>query len=70
MVAASRQVQDGISDGSGSRSHGQGADTTFQGGDSLFKHILGGIGQTAVDVSGIRQSESGRSMGGIVENIG
>ena len=38
--------------------------------DALFQHVLGGIGQTAVDIAGIRQTEPGGGVGGVFEYIG
>ena len=41
----------------------------LQGGDPLLQHVLGGVGQPPVDVSGIRQTKPGGGVGGIPKHI-
>ena len=70
MAAVLGQGQDGICNGRRAGSQGQSRHTAFQGRQSLLQHVLGGIGQAAVDIPGIRQIEAGRRVGGIPEDIG
>lgn len=42
-----------IGDGGGSGGQGQGGSSTLQGGDPALQHILGGVGQPAVDIPGV-----------------
>ena len=39
------------------------ATASFQCSDSLFQYTLGGIGQSAIDVSAVFQTETGCGMG-------
>ena len=70
MVPRAGNVQDGVGDGGGAGCHGEGAHTAFQSGDALLQDVLGGVGQAAVDVAGIRQAEAGGSVGAVMEDIG
>ena len=70
MVSRTGDVQDGISDGGSTGSHGQGTYTSFQGGNAAFQHVLRGIGQAAVDIAGIDQAETGRCVSRVMEYIG
>ena len=55
---------------SGSRGCRKCGDAPFQRGNSLFKHILRGIGQTSVNISRILQAEPVGCMLRISEHIG
>ena len=61
---------DRVSDGCGSGSCGQGGDASLQCRYSLFEHILCGIGQSPVNVSGISQAKTVCRMLRIMEDIG
>ena len=56
---------DGIGNSRRARGHGQRRYAPFQGGNPLFQHVLGGVGQPAIDVACVRQTEPGGRMGGI-----
>ena len=62
MLAAFGQGADGVMDGRRTGSRGKGRCTVFQRGDAPLKHILGRVGQSAVDVSCIPQSEPVRRL--------
>ena len=70
VIARLRQGLDGIGHGCGAGGQGQRAHAAFQRGDAFFQHILGGVGQAAVDVARILQAETGRRMGGVVKHEG
>ena len=58
MVACAGDIEDRVGDGGGAGGHGEGAHAPFQRGDALLQDVLGGVGQAAVDVAGIRQAEA------------
>ena len=60
---------DGIGNSRRARGHGQRRYAPFQGGNPLFQHVLGGVGQPAIDVACVRQTEPGGGVGGIPEHI-
>ena len=64
------QGLDGVGDGSRAGGYGQARGAALQSGNALFKHILGGIGQTAIDVAGIRQAEPVGGVLAVVEYVG
>ena len=70
MVSRAGNIKDRIRDGGCTGGYGQGAHTTFEGGDALFQHILRGIGEAAVDVAGVGQAKTGRRMFGVMEYVG
>ena len=49
---------------------GQARGAAFEGRDAVFEHALGGVGQTAVDVARVRQSEAGLGVVEVVEDVG
>ena len=51
-------------------SGGQGRCAALQSRDPLFQHVLGGVGQAAVDVARILQTEAGGGVGGVFEHVG
>ena len=63
MVTGARNIFKRITDGSRSGGYGQGSYSSFQCSDSLFQYTLGGIGQSAIDVSAVFQTETGCGMG-------
>ena len=52
------QSLDGISDCSGAGGDCQSCNASLQCGDSIFENALGGVSQSAVNVSRIRQTEA------------
>ena len=64
------QGLDGVCNGRRAGSQGQRRRAALQGRDPLLQHVLGGIGQAAIDIARIRQAEPGGRMGGIPEYIG
>ena len=70
MVPRACDIKDGVRDGGCSGGDGQGPDASFQRSDPLLEDILGGIGQTAVDVARISKAETRCRVFGIVEYIG
>ena len=51
VVAGLSQCLDGVGDGSCTGSSSQSSHAAFQSGNALLEHILGGVGQTAIDVA-------------------
>ena len=70
VVARLGQGLDGVGNGRRAGGQGQSCHAALQRRDALFQHILGGVGQAAVDVAGIRQTEPGGGVGGVAEHIG
>ena len=60
----------GIGDGGGPGSQGQGGGPALQSGDPALQHVLGGVGQAAVDVSGIRKAKARGGVFTVPEYIG
>ena len=69
MVTLAGESRDGVSEGCSTGSDGETGDTAFEGSDALFKNILRRVGEAAVDVAGILQVETVRSVLGAVENV-
>ena len=63
------QSLDGVGDGRRARGQCQCRYASLQGGNPLLQHVLGGVGQPPVDVSGIRQAKPGGGVGGIPKHI-
>ncbi len=61
---------EGVGDGRRAGGHRQSRHAPFQGGDAPLKHILGGVGQTAVDVAALRQAEAVRRLPAVGKHIG
>ena len=70
MVACTGDILKGISDGCRTRGYGQSGNTAFQSRHTFLEHILGGVGQTTVDVSRVLQAETCGCMSGVMEYIG
>ena len=64
------QGLDGVGNCRGAGGGGQSRHASLQSRDTLFQHILGGVGQPAIDVSGISQPKAGGCMGRIPKHIG
>ena len=63
VVSGLQDVLQRIGDGSGAAGNGQTGHTAFEGGHAVFEDALRGVGQTAVDVAGVTQSEA---VGGVL----
>ena len=70
VAAVLTQSLEHIVDGGGTRCHGQRGYAALQSCDPLLQHVLGGVGQAAVDVAGIGQAEPGSGVLAIAEHIG
>ena len=70
VAAACGQGLDRIGNGRRAGSYCQGSGAAFKSSETLLEHLLGGIGQTAVDVAGIGESEAVRRVFAVVEHIG
>ena len=64
------QCLKGVVDGSGAGGNGQRGNAALQSRDALFKNILGGVGQAAVDVALGPQGKAVSGILGIGEHIG
>ena len=69
MVPRQGDILDGVGDGGGAGGGGQGPHAPLQGGDALLEDIRGGVPQAGIDVPLLRQSETARRLGGILEHI-
>ena len=69
MVSRTGDVQDGVGDRRGAGSDGERAHAPFQGGDAALEDVLRRIGQTAVDIARVCQSETGRRVRGVMEDV-
>ena len=67
VVALLRQVDDGVVDGCCSGSYCECCNAALQCCHSLLENVLGGVSQTAVDVSCILESESCCCVIGVIE---
>ena len=70
VAAVGCQGFDRVGDRRRAGSHRQRRAAALQSRHALLKHILGGIGQPAVDVAGVRQTEAVRCMLAVPEYIG
>ena len=70
VAAACGQGLNCIGNGRRAGSYCQGSGAAFKSSETLLEHLLGGIGQTAVDVAGIGESEAVRRVFAVVEHIG
>ena len=57
--------------GNGRRAGGQRQrrHAAFQSSHPFFQHVLGGVGETAVNVAGVRQPEAGGGVGTVMEHV-
>ena len=70
VTAVLGQGLDGVVDGGSAGSNGQSGNTALQSRDALLEHILGGVGQTAVNVAGVLQVEAVSGVLGVMEHVG
>ena len=69
VIARLSQSLNGVGDSRRTGSQSQGRHAALQSCQALFQYILGGVGQTAVDVARIRQAKPRRRMGRIAEYV-
>lgn len=70
MVAWEKDVLEGVSDCRGTRGDSQTCHTTFESRYAVFKNALSGVGETAVDVTRVTESEAVGGVLGIAEDVG
>ena len=70
VVAHMGQGLEGVCNGGCAGGSGQSCRTALQGGDPLLQHVLGGVGQAAIDIAAVGQIEAGGGVGGVPEDIG
>lgn len=58
VLAALGKSLNGIVNGGSARRGCKGRRTSLKGSNSLFENVLGGVGQSAVDVAGIAETET------------
>lgn len=69
VVAVLCDVLQGIGNGCCTGGHGQSCHTSLKGSYAVFENTLGGVGQTAIDVACIAQSETVGGMLCVMEHI-
>ena len=69
VVTGLGDVAHGVFDGGGTGSDGQTSGTTFKGGDAVLEDTLGGVGQTAVDVARVSETEASLGVVEVVEDV-
>ena len=70
VVTGLCQRLDGVGDGGSAGSGGQSSHAALQSSDTLLEHILRGVGQAAVDVARIGQTETVSGVLAVAEHIG
>ena len=70
VVPGLGEVEYGVGDGRGSGCDGESGASSLEGGDPLLEDLLGRVGQTAVDVPGVLESETVGGMLRVVEDVG
>ena len=70
MLPRLGQSLDGVSDGRRAGGQRQGRHAALQGRHALLQHVLGGIGETPVDIARVGESEPGRGLGAVAEHVG
>ena len=70
VVTGLCQCLDGVGDGGGTGSGGQSSHAALQRGDALLEHVLRGVGQAAIDVACIGQTEAVGGVLAVAEHIG
>ncbi len=70
VAAVGRERLDRVGDGRRAGSQGQRRAAALQGCQPFLQDLLGGIGQTAVDIAGIGQAETIGGVLTVVKNIG
>ena len=70
VVTGLGQGLNGVADGGRAGSRGQSGYAALKRRNALFQHVLGGVGQTTINITCVRQAEPGGGVGGVVEHIG
>ena len=70
MLSALGKCLKGIVNGGGSRRGGKSRNPSLKRGYALFKNVLSGVGQTAVNISGVPEAETVGGVLRIVKNKG
>ena len=58
MVASLHNVLQGVGDGGSTRGHSQSGHTTLKGSHAILEDSLCRVGQAAIDITGIAQTEA------------
>ncbi len=69
VIAALGDVAHRVFHGRGAGCDRQACGAAFKGRDAVFEHALGGVGQTTVDVAGVRQAEASLGVVEVVEHV-
>ena len=69
VVTGLGDITHSVFNGSGTGSDGQTSGTTFKGGDAVLEDTLGGVGQTAVDVARVSETEASLGVVEVVEDV-
>ena len=69
MVTGLGKCLQGIGDGGGARGDGEASNATLERGDTVLENALGGVGQTAVDVTGVGKTKAVSGVLGVAEHI-
>ena len=69
MVSRTGDVQDGVGDRRGAGGDGKSTHTPLEGGDTALEDVLRRVRQTAVDIARVCQSETGRRVRGVMEDV-
>ena len=69
MVTSLGKSLQGIGDGGGTGGDGKTGHATLERGDTVLKDALGGVGQTAVDVTGVGKTKAIGGVLGVAEHI-
>ena len=70
VTAVCCQRLNGVGDRRGARSQRECRAAALESGDSLFENVLRGVGQSAVDVARVRETEAVGGVLRVAENIG
>ena len=70
MAATLGQRLQRVGDGSRSRRRGQRRNAPFERRDALLQDLLGGVGETPIDVAGVGQTKARGGMLAVVEHVG
>ena len=69
VVTSLGKCLQGIGDGGGARGDGEASNATLERGDTVLKDALSGVGQTAVDVTGVGKTKAIGGVLGVAEHI-
>lgn len=69
MVTGLGEGLQGIGDGGGARGDGEASNAALERSDTVLEDALGGVGQTAVDVTGVGKTKAVGGVLGVAEHI-